>query len=535
MKILLAALLFATNLAAFAQIHTYVNVPVPGAGDLFLSENSAHTQYQNTTWAQIQAAIGGGSGILRLNGLGTNTLLYGTELQLSADFTARQLYDTTGVGSLDFQNRILLDSGALNSVQWNSRLLLDSGNKTSLDWQNRTANDNTAATVFTWSTAGLTLNKGSLNIATGPPLITFGPLWNITTNSGGFSFSNSVASGVTLQLTAGHQLLLDSVPVLTNLNSANPVFLSTLSVSNQNSTIGLGSTNYVEFRNTNSGAVPADFSVGTNGTIYFRGGSLTKGGAFTTTGGGFALFGGGLSANTLQSGGTIAFRGGQSYIDSRMDKTTVLLDSTLSAVSSLQWGVSNMTKVANYTLAELDVGTTVNNIGAGIPVTNTLIAAALRKQFGFYVGANSNLCVAAIPGTDVIYWNGWSGTNLVCGVSNSYAHMFSPGPGAWIVDSLSGPWKGLTNSAGVGMPSSAPAPTAISPFPGTTVNWTNTFGVPIQVYIDNTAITGTAIKKNGTQIFGGLSNDTVLTLYPSEYFSETYTVGTPTATWSPMQ
>jgi hypothetical protein len=77
------------------------------------------------------------------------------------------------------------------------------------------------------------------------------------------------------------------------------------------------------------------------------------------------------------------------------------------------------------------------------------------------------------------------------------------------------------------------APTAIT-FPNSTVNWTNPLNCNIELYIDNTAVTGTAIKKNGTQIFGGLSNDVTMHLQPGEFFSESYSVGTPSATFSPF-
>lgn len=69
-------------------------------------------------------------------------------------------------------------------------------------------------------------------------------------------------------------------------------------------------------------------------------------------------------------------------------------------------------------------------------------------------------------------------------------------------------------------------------FPATTVNWTNPVHIAIEVYIDNTAVTGTIFKKNGTQIFGGLSTDLTIGLRDGEYFSETYTIGTPSGTWS---
>lgn len=77
------------------------------------------------------------------------------------------------------------------------------------------------------------------------------------------------------------------------------------------------------------------------------------------------------------------------------------------------------------------------------------------------------------------------------------------------------------------------APTSFT-FPATTVNWTNPITTSIEVYIDNGGITGTAIKKNGTTISSSVVGDATLGLQPGEYFSETYTVGTPTGKWSPF-
>lgn len=71
-------------------------------------------------------------------------------------------------------------------------------------------------------------------------------------------------------------------------------------------------------------------------------------------------------------------------------------------------------------------------------------------------------------------------------------------------------------------------------FPATTVNWTNPINASIEVYIDNTGVTGTVFKKNGTQIFSSLVGDILIGLQPGEYFSETFTIGTPTGRWSPF-
>lgn len=76
------------------------------------------------------------------------------------------------------------------------------------------------------------------------------------------------------------------------------------------------------------------------------------------------------------------------------------------------------------------------------------------------------------------------------------------------------------------------SPTSIS-FPASGVNWTNPLNCMIEVYINNPTVTGTGISKNGTTIFTSVTGDVTMHLQVGEYFSETYTVGTPTATYSP--
>lgn len=79
--------------------------------------------------------------------------------------------------------------------------------------------------------------------------------------------------------------------------------------------------------------------------------------------------------------------------------------------------------------------------------------------------------------------------------------------------------------------SAGAAPTAIT-FPVSDANWTNTTGVNIELYIDNVGITGTAIKKNGTTILSGIITGYTMLMGPGDYFSETYSIGTPTARYS---
>lgn len=83
------------------------------------------------------------------------------------------------------------------------------------------------------------------------------------------------------------------------------------------------------------------------------------------------------------------------------------------------------------------------------------------------------------------------------------------------------------------LPTGGTGPTSIT-FPASTVNWTNTTTTSIELYIDNVGITGTAITKNGTQILGGLITGYTMILVPGDYFSETYTIGSPTAKYNAL-
>jgi len=70
-------------------------------------------------------------------------------------------------------------------------------------------------------------------------------------------------------------------------------------------------------------------------------------------------------------------------------------------------------------------------------------------------------------------------------------------------------------------------------FPATTATWTNPISSSIAVFVDNSGVTLSAVALNGTTIFS-LANDLTLTLQPNEYFSETYTIGTPVGHWKPL-
>jgi hypothetical protein len=99
---------------------------------------------------------------------------------------------------------------------------------------------------------------------------------------------------------------------------------------------------------------------------------------------------------------------------------------------------------------------------------------------------------------------------------------------------ISGGTNMVSITGGIASLSSNALAAATISFPLTTVKWTNSFGKNIVLYINNSGVTGTAIAENGTTIFTIVSGDCTLYLKPGDYFAETYTVGSPTATWIPL-
>lgn len=116
----------------------------------------------------------------------------------------------------------------------------------------------------------------------------------------------------------------------------------------------------------------------------------------------------------------------------------------------------------------------------------------------------------------------WNGTSL----------QISTTTGLWVTNAVNCNTLKATNGI-TSLASNLLAPASIS-FPATTVPWTNTFGKNIIICIDNGTVTGTAITKNGTTLFTSVTGDAIVLLQPGEYFSETYTVGSPSAKWYPF-
>lgn len=201
-----------------------------------------------------------------------------------------------------------------------------------------------------------------------------------------------------------------------------------------------------------------------------------------------------------------------------------ILTANQAAVTPLQWNYLNISKTANYTVVVLDSGKWFNNIGSGGPQTNTLPAAVAGYQYAFIVSTNAIFALAVNSG-DVIYDGNLSATASWSNQTNSCLLIESTKTGVWQVLYKSGLWNGFSAI-------NLDTPTAIT-FPATTVPWTNTIGYRIELVIDENGVTGSAIKKNGTTICTTPSGMSTFSLRPGEYFSETYTIGNPTATYVP--
>lgn len=187
---------------------------------------------------------------------------------------------------------------------------------------------------------------------------------------------------------------------------------------------------------------------------------------------------------------------------------------------------------------------------SGLPVIGNALVIVGTNTFGAIVvnptnwPSSSGGGISALYATnDIIYdtntINGQAfrvDTNGVMHISTNGVDVVSVGTNGMAIAAGSSNWFGttVTVQGGLGTTrSNLLAPTALS-FPATTVNWTNPINTSIIVSIDNSAVTGTAIKKNGTTIFSSITGDASVGLQPGEYFSQTYTIGTPTATWYPF-
>lgn len=178
----------------------------------------------------------------------------------------------------------------------------------------------------------------------------------------------------------------------------------------------------------------------------------------------------------------------------------------------------NVLTTGNYSAAggRLQLGTT-SGFTAGVSVFTVAGSATLvtLKNFGDN-NAGGLLFGALANATQPGFWV--NSQNLILGTTGS-----SNGTSSLLVTS------NITANAGFNSTVSNATVFTLT-MPATTVPFTNTNAVSWAYFIDNTAVTGTAVKKNGVQIFSGLSTDVTILLRAGETFSETYTIGTPTLT-----
>jgi hypothetical protein len=155
------------------------------------------------------------------------------------------------------------------------------------------------------------------------------------------------------------------------------------------------------------------------------------------------------------------------------------------------------------------------------PLVNGRFAVYLENES---TNSSTNILITLPPVP--LYSAGWNLTNVWNGSSlGNFTGSFTTNL------PVGGSFFGILTPL-MGSVSNTLAPASIT-FPATTVNWTNTFGVAITLYIDNTAVTGTSLSINGGVVFSGLSLDETITLQSGDFFSEAYTIGTPTAKWHP--
>lgn len=174
-------------------------------------------------------------------------------------------------------------------------------------------------------------------------------------------------------------------------------------------------------------------------------------------------------------------------------------------------------------------GTITNRSANGVAIKGSLVATNNTDYIGLLnfpadLGGpfvDIGITSATSNGTKIGY------TNRIDGVDLERLYATSDGAGSFTAPTVEYPF-GVSS-----LRSNLVAPTSITA-PLTTVNWTNPINAKIEVYIDNSGVTGTAIKKNGATIFTSLVGDVTIGLQSGEFISLTYSIGTPSIKWSPF-
>lgn len=151
-----------------------------------------------------------------------------------------------------------------------------------------------------------------------------------------------------------------------------------------------------------------------------------------------------------------------------------------------------------------------------------LNAASPNSTTEFAISTN-NVDVFSVDGDGQVTANGFTDSS---GTEGQYVAY---GSGGRLIAT-----NGLDHADGVAShKSNLAAPTSIT-FPASGDDWTNPESFNVEVYIDNAGVTGTIVKKNGSQIYSTFVGNIRIGLQPGETFSETYTVGTPSAVYFPF-
>jgi hypothetical protein len=166
----------------------------------------------------------------------------------------------------------------------------------------------------------------------------------------------------------------------------------------------------------------------------------------------------------------------------------------------------NSTALGANTFAQLDSGTNITAIGSR--AGGTLTSGTNDTYIGANVGAGS------------------ANENNTTRIGNAQTALILSGV-------VTAPSLLTVNSNGLALNQIT--------FPATTLTWTNTAANTVSpvrnifLYVDNSGVTGTAFKKNGTTVSTSIvAGDMIVPLKPGDFISETYTIGTPVGKWEPQ-
>lgn len=479
------------------------------------------TTFSNSTYTGIQ----------RINVGYNNFIMHGTHLGNSPGDQAQGIVNLGGYVTNYFNNfftscvntNIITDEASIES-QPGAVMTVSIGDQFQYDIAPASASLNNGGGLFYfWGAGDTTQTTGTIGVQTSP---TF---QNISIK--GLPVNEAVLSGPNNTFTT-------ATPVSNGilLNGRPPVFVTVipqLTISNNVNSFIVDRTSVAHGQN--AGILNENVTVATLNNQQWSPSIEFLGNVWSTGAGASQPVTFGIQNETIQAvgdNGKLSVYSSTNNNAYKTDLLTVDIDGNVVALSSITTPALTITGGAHTGWVWTDQGSgvgawAVSAGGAQTPWTSDINGGGFSLSKALNISATNNIISSNYfavysNGTNLVTIEGTNGVTLNTSLSAINGNLN--------VSGIASITNGIASYKSVAL-----GLTSIT-FPATTVNYTNANAFNIVMYIDNTGVTGSVVKKNGTSIASSILAGDLVTLImkPGDYFSETYTVGTPVGKYEPL-